>query len=478
MCVLNHYLQAHGYYDVHLVCLTDSDYFSNYEYIYVGANISGLEIYNTYKIKPIQLHKPLTKDVAVEVGFEAGTDVNLTAFLVNTSHDPTNLTSVENGTFQFNFSKSLFVQSGIYVIRIEAKNPLSDSERFQVLAVEEPVNVGSIPFPRRPAYVMTNLSFDISPVFLAGENLIMTTTVRDYNLSNVVDVVGCCFYTSSTTCAASESLEKAGMYHITTYLSNYVSHQELVYIKNAIYEVNAFTAMVSSNVTLSSEEVKYYISVGETNKYPMGLVRCEVDFGDGSSESFTFDISTTIPQEVKSIAHLYEAGWYTAVLNCSNQLPFQIGSNVTTGEIFTFNLIVENPLANLELIHDSPNANYHPWSKPITIEIKLSDRETNLTSDNLTCIFAYGTVIVEETGAVSNTTHITHKVDLTKSEIKDKEFILTVNCSSILQSQILEQLFIINRCLKRDFFDSVFKDPSSAQRTQTDKAKSVSIIKC
>lgn len=480
-CLLKHYLEAHGYYDIHLVCLNDSDYFSNNEIIYVGAGISGLEIYNASIIKPIQLHKPLTEDIVVEVGLKTGTDVILTTVLVNTSHNSINLSSVENGTFQFNFSKSLFVQSGMYVIRIEAKNPLNDSECFQVLAVEEPVNVSSIDIIQhhdQTKYVMVNLSFVISPVLLAGENLVMSTFVYDDSFSIVLVAVSCCSYSSSTSCAVSETLDRAGIHHISTCFSNSVSHQDMQTITEAIYEVNAFKVLVSSIVTLSNEKVNFKIFRGETIKYPMGNVTCEIDFGDESSDTCLFDTSAITLQVVKNISHLYVAGWYTAVLNCSNQLPFQIGPNITTGEIFTFNLTIENPVENLELIHDSPNANYHPWSKPITIEIKLSDPQKNLPLNNLTCIFAYGTVIVEKTGAVSNISNIVHEIDLIKSEIMDREFNLTVNCKNSLQNQTLEQLFIINQCWKRGFFDSVFKDPSNAQRAQTNKAKTVSIIKC
>ena len=156
------------------------------------------------------------------------------------------------------------------------------------------------------------------------------------------------------------------------------------------------------------------------------------------------------------------SGFFDAYLVCFYDNGFAIKrESVSINEIF-------------ELEHTSPNASYHPYSKPISLTVYPAVSSTN--ERNVICSLKYGEKKIEVLGNVGNGNNITHMFTCEESGIKNEEFTLTVNCTCncSVAYQVMKQDFsVFYDFWYKDFFNVVYKTLKYALTAKTNKDKMV-----
>lgn len=458
-----------GYVDVYMTCFAPAEFHEASESdIYVGNTISGVTVnrYNYTAGLTIPFIYPLVDAIiTLMVCVENGTNIDIILKLLHNS-ELYQITNVSNGEHFFNISATNFPESGLYGLELNIANPfvISGIMKYSVLAIQEAIEVVTIALAQYPVqedtnktYILIDMYFDVVITLAKGSDLTVSITVEN-GTDNFVGIKGYCCIGFISEYRLQHMVTEAGTRTIRIDIYNYVSHYRKEIVTEAIYAVNSFSVVVSDSPQFATQALEVTVSVNDAATLPMGTVVCEIDFGYSSMQStFHFDM---MPTEFGSLVntthyetHTLDANVYPCTVTCTNQLPVLIIST-DTAFVHSETLILENSVANLELVHNSPNISYHPWSVSIIFDVKLVDPSGDLPLGNLTCVFDYdnsGTGDIKVvTGNITSYSNITDTKQLRYGEI-----VVVVNCSNFLSHQILtQQAYVYINCWEsKKYFD-------------------------
>ncbi|KAH3739306.1 hypothetical protein DPMN_045956 [Dreissena polymorpha] len=211
----------------------------------------------------------------------------------------------------------------------------------------------------------------------------------------------------------------------------------------------------------------------------MGVVKCDILFlGASTDQTFSFTSSSPNPNNL-SIDNKSRvvsktdiiAGWHYVSVKCENKLPATVGTTVTTLTLTQF--LVENPVRNLALYHNSANITFHPFSNELKLNVSLSP-STSPNLENLTCVFKIKQDSIETINVSGNVLVNEHISYSHKFALGNRNTSITVNCSNIQTSQVLTlEAFVFYDCwLDSKYFHSG-REQSAPVAAYTDEDKEV-----
>lgn len=123
-------------------------------------------------------------------------------------------------------------------------------------------------------------------------------------------------------------LEKGGI-DITANATNIVSQEAHSYTTYFYHRINGI--FLVTNVTSTVQAATIYLKTANSTQVPQGLIDVMVDFGDGTNNSTTLDLSSKvlIDQNVP-ITHLYQ---YVGNYTVTGTLTSPLGTEVITSDV-------------------------------------------------------------------------------------------------------------------------------------------------
>ncbi|XP_045211050.2 uncharacterized protein LOC123562481 [Mercenaria mercenaria] len=448
----------------------------DHEPIYVGDAIDWFIVQDAADSHYLQVDGPVVDDVVLTTFMPTGGGVDLTLTFLH-SGEQFIKTDVSENTNTFELSPDLFPESGLYAIKVGASNPISaHSVNIVIHVVQEiDLNMTSInQYNTNPPYIMAGSPMNITSVLTKGDSVFFLFVIKN-GLNKIINMIGGTCGVKTQEYVFSHNIEVTDQVYFEWQLSNGVSNSNGSFDFIAYYAVNGFNISVSDTVALYSTELVFTIAVKPSALLAMGNVHCTLQYDKSSSEKeqVTFDLTADsfnlLPNTSVDYSHYYTAGWYTARVMCYNELAEVIDNPSITNLDTDLDIIIENPVKNIVLKHNSTNIYQHPWSKPIRFVVKLVN-DTVLPIYNVSCVIQYGDTGVEPVikGDLTPFKNLNYSQRLPGA---DAEITVYVHCSNLLTSKTMEiTIYVYFDCWKTQaFFNDVYKNKSTSMLAYTNE---------
>ncbi|WAQ96750.1 PK1L2-like protein [Mya arenaria] len=473
-----------GYYDLSLICGEDL-----FEVVfelnkYIGTEIFNVDVSNGTRdlfigVTAADIRNGM--DVYFNVEFDLGLDVTINVTVDGHTQDQT---VAANGSHIFILDAAWFT-NGLFTVDVVLDNPISAVvQKYAIIAVQTGIMITSsslVEYPTQPYIVMTNLPFNIAIDFTQGENVTIVAMLVDTDQFTQQLEAEICSGDVSGTHNFMFNTSLTGNYSLDVEVSNYASSYQVTFTLEIIHNVNSIIFNVSDQLVLVNENIDFTITVLGSATVSMGVVTCTVVYGDTDSAVEVFDFNT---DDISGRTDLtrefskanYTAGWFTAEMTCDNGLPDTIATMEETRIIIPYLIIVEEYVANLQIVHNSTDITYHPWSVPLELSMHLLDPTTNPHLYNITCVFTFPDDMGEVTmnGSSTNTSYVTIAY---KFNIGNQSQMIQVNCSNRQTFQLLElNAFVYYDCWQSETFFTSGKYPAAAIQAYTDTLKEIKAV--
>ncbi|KAK3599286.1 hypothetical protein CHS0354_028642 [Potamilus streckersoni] len=456
-----HNLSDAGYRNISVFCFANISAAESYEQVvYVGINITNVDVTGGtgYSILPVQ--SP-SSDTPFLVNIGQGT--NLTIY-ISVNGGPNISMAGVNGSNVVTIPSNQLSTLGYYLLDIIITNPFGSVKVQEILAVQQAITGMQIVsgYVGPMMYLEVNKNFTLSLAFQTGSDINITLTIVDIN-ANVTTLFdanhcpGICLKTN-----VSYTFNDARQYTVTIGASNYINmgspNRSDALALRVVYSINNIATSINNTLIYYTAPLIYTIAIGDIALVPMGIITCNVVFGDDNSATTVFDLNVfdlsniTVDgisgsSKLVSKTHQYTQGnYYTIRSNCSNSF-----SALDTQELL---VTVENPVNGFVKLVNSSNS--IPFTNPL---IELTVAPTSLTDPpiyNLGCQIDFGegdpvTVL----GNVTSTSVI--KANFSYS--KFKVYNIKANCSNHFDAALMEiAVEVYWNCFKTfTFFDEAFK---------------------
>ena len=414
---------ASGLYDINTICMTDdgADEAAVID-TYVGDFIEGFVLYNSPG-DLVPVFAPVTQDVNVTLWFDNGTDVVLTVTLLHNNVTVQLPQAIAQNEHHIQFAPGNFTENGIYSAMVSAENPLSGKIEFPVtIAIQQEIIVSELLINKGTNYVEVETPFEIDVTLTSGEDVTITISVFDESNTTIgIQAYHCEGIINDH--KAIYMLNLTGTYFISVAISNMVSVHTATFKVVSEYAVNGLDMTITNAVSLHQDRVEFLIVTSHSIKAPVGLVTCQVDFGDGNN----FTLQENVMSDEYTIGmqadHKYSAGFYRSVIICTNEIP--------TSQTFNEDLRIENPVDH---IHLENNTDYIPLSVGVIVTAKLDD-PSDLPLYMIGCIFDFddGEEVIDVLG---NITDLSNIEQMYRYRLPG-QYTITVNCSAQLTNKVM-----------------------------------------
>ena len=443
---------TNNFYDINVYCMSsDVAVEDAAPDTYVGDFVMGFVVYNAQE-NIIPVFAPLSGDVDVDLRIDNGTDVTLTATLMQ-SVQVVETSNVSVGTDNIlTFSQSNFPINGLYTLNASAVNPITGPlERYVMIAVQEQIIVTSVAFGGTN-YVLVENAFDIDLTLSSGEDT--TVTYDIYDDTNVTVVEHLAFVCDGVVREHKHTyqINVTGTFYVRASVSNMVSaHTEMITVisQNAVNS-SIFQLSASNSLALAPAIVQYSIvsTASFYDIFPAGTVSCVLEFGNGMNHTIGADLTTAPPMPISDLQNLIlDAGFYIPILTCSNEIP-------TEFKIVETMIRIENRVADIQL-------NYSTDNIPLSVGIDLQVMLINVNDPPLYLIacnfdFGDGNSPIGVTGNVTSSETIDMHYDYTRPG----PYTINVHCAGEVSDNYLELTLDVEAywdCWKSLIFFESFK---------------------
>ena len=414
---------ASGLYDINTICMTDdgADEATVID-TYVGDFIEGFVLYNSPG-DLVPVIAPVTRDVNITLWFDNGTDVVLTVTLLHNNVTVQLPQAIAQNEHHIQFAPGNFTVNGIYSAMVSAENPLSGKIEFPItIAIQQEIIVSELLINKGTNYVEVETPFEIDVTLTSGEDVTITISVFDESNTTIgIQAYHCEGIISDH--KAISMLNLTGTYFISVAISNMVSVHTATFKVVSEYAVNGLDMTITNAVSLHQDKVEFLIVTSHSIKAPLGLVTCQVDFGDGNN----FTLQESVMSDEYTIGmnadHKYSAGFYKSVVICTNEIP--------TSQTFNEDLRIENPVDH---IHLENSTDYIPLSVGVIVTAKLDD-PSDLPLYWIDCTFDFGdgeNII----GVIGNITDSSNIEQMYRYRLPG-QYTITVTCSAQLTNKVM-----------------------------------------
>lgn len=446
------------------------------ESIYVGDTLDWFFVEDASNGHYKELEAPVSNDVTFKAFMPSGEDIDIKVTFLHSGQQIT-FRYLSKGTYDVVLNASLFAEAGMYAIEINGTNPYATFVVNLAIIVAQEIVIDDYSlrqYSTNPDYVMAGSPLDLESILKKNDDVFYLFYIsKDINQTMVL-LGGSCD-TNGTNIVFRHSIDITGKVFLQWQLSNYVSETYAFIDVISYYGVNNFNISVNEPIALYSTQLAFTIAVNPTALLAMGNVNCEFQYDRTKAEkefvrfNLTSEKFDDLQNTSVSFPHYYTAGWYTARVLCYNELADEINNETISHLDFSINVIVENPVENIVLLHNSTNILRHPWSKPLMFIVELFN-DTVLPIYNVSCVIQYGETGVEPTvkGDLSPLSNISYSQRLPGA---DAEITVYVHCSNFLTSMTLKQkVYVYFDCWKSQaFFDDVYKNKSTSMIAYTNK---------
>ena len=443
---------TNNFYDINVYCMTsDVAVEDAAPDTYVGDFVTGFVVYNAQE-NIIPVFAPLSSDVDVDLRIDNGTDVTLTATLMQ-SVQVVETSNVSVGTENIlTFSQSYFPINGLYTLNASAVNPITGPmERYVMIAIQEQIIVTSVAFGGTN-YVQVETPFDIDLTLSSGEDATLTYDI--YDDTNVTVVEHLAFVCDGVVREHKHTyqINVTGTFYVRASVSNMVSsHTEMITVisQNAV-SASIFQLSASKSLALAPAFVSFSITSTPSlyDIVPAGLVSCVLEFGNGMDHTMGADLTTAPLMPISDLQNLMlNAGFYIPTLTCSNEIP-------TEFEIVETMIRIENEVANIQLDYSTDNIPLSVGMDLKVVLINVSDPPLYL----ITCSFDFG----DGNSPIGVTGNVTSNetIDIHYDYTRPWAFTITVYCAGTVPDNNLELTLDVEAywdCWKSLLFFESFK---------------------